>query len=65
MFLFQSDLWQYSERHMLLKNLILVFFRGVEVDTVNLTGLSYVIPVTAIGDETQEKPVVLFRVYCG
>lgn len=50
---------------MLLKNLILDFFRGMEVDTINLTGLSYVISVTAIGDETQEKPVVLFRVYCG
>ena len=63
MFLFQSDLWQYSERHVLLKNLLLDFFRGEEVSTINLTGLSYVISVTAIGDETQEKPVVLFRVY--
>ena len=64
MFLFQSDLWQYSERHVLLKNLLLDFFRGEEVSTINLTGLSYVISVTAIGDETQEKTVVLIRVYC-
>ena len=56
MFLFQSDLWQYSERHVLLKNLLLDFFRGEEVSTINLTGLSYVISVTAIGDETQESP---------
>ena len=64
MFLFQSDLWQYSERHMLVKNMILDFFRGEEVDTINLTGLSYVIAVTAIGDESDEKPKIFFRVYC-
>ena len=62
MFLFQSDLWQYSERHMLVKNLILDFFRGEEVSTINLTGLSYVIAVTAIGDENDEKPKIFFRV---
>ena len=57
MFLFQSDLWQYSEKHML------DFFRGAEVDTTNLAGLSYVISVTAVGDETEEKPKIYFRVY--
>ena len=64
MFLFQSDLWQYSERHMLVKNMILDFFRGEEVSTINLTGLSYVIAVTAIGDESDAKPKIFFRVYC-
>ncbi|KAM7457428.1 hypothetical protein BLSTO_01811 [Blastocystis sp. subtype 1] len=63
MFLFQSDLWQYSERHMLVKNMILDFFRGEEVSTINLTGLSYVIAVTAIGDESDAKPKIFFRVY--
>ena len=63
MFLFQSDLWQYSEKHKLIKNLILDFFRGVEVETVNLAGLSYVISVTAVGDESEEHPKIYFRGY--
>ena len=63
MFLFQSDLWQYSEKHMLVKNFIMDFFRGAEVDTINLAGLSYVISVTEVGDETEEKPKIYFRVY--
>ena len=63
MFLFQSDLWQYSEKDMLVKNFILDFFRGAEVDTIHLAGLSYVISVTAVGDETEEKPKIYFRVY--
>lgn len=63
MFLFQSDLWQYSEKHILTKNLLLDFFRGQEVDSINLAGLSHVISVTAIGSETDEKPRIFFRVY--
>lgn len=49
---------------MLVKNMILDFFRGEEVDTINLTGLSYVIAVTAVGEESDEKPKIFFRVYC-
>ena len=64
MFIFQSDLWQYSEKHILVKNLILDFFRGEEVDSINLAGLTYVISVTALGDNSDEKPKILFRVYC-
>lgn len=64
MFIFQSDLWQYSEKHVLAKNLILDFFRGEEVDSINLAGLTYVIAVTALGDDTDDKPKILFRAYC-
>ena len=64
MFIFQSDLWQYSEKHVLAKNLILDFFRGEEVDSINLAGLTYVIAVTALGDASDEKPKILFRAYC-
>ena len=63
MFLFQSDLFQYSSPHVLAKNLILDFFRGEEVNSINLTGLSYVIAVTAIGSDTDLKPILNFRVY--
>ena len=56
MFIFQSDLWQYSEKHILVKNLILDFFRVEEVDSINLAGLTYVISVTALGDDSDEKP---------
>ena len=64
MFIFQSDLWQYSEKHVLAKNMILDFFRGEEVDSINLAGLTYVISVTALGDDSEEKPKIVFRVYC-
>ena len=44
-------------------DLLLDFFRGQEVESINLAGLSHVISVTAVGSETDEKPRIYFRVY--
>ena len=56
--------FNYTNTQKIAKNLILDFFRGEEVDSINLAGLTYVIAVTALGDASDEKPKILFRAYC-
>lgn len=56
-FVFNGELFEQREDYKKLQNLLLDFFRGHVVESINLTGLESVISVTA----TPEK--ILFRVY--
>ena len=57
MFVFAGDLFATSQTHQLVKNMLLDFYRGQVVDEIALTGLEYVIGVTAVENG------VMFRIY--
>jgi ribosome production factor 2 len=67
---FNGPLFDTHPRYQHLKNLMLDFFRGKAVSSMELDGLQHVISLSA-GEQTHDPssakealPVVLFRVYC-
>jgi len=58
-FLFCGDLFERSSSHSLFKSIILDFYRGSEVDQIDLTGLDRIISLTA--DPTAN--MITWRVY--
>ncbi|KAI9024050.1 ribosome production factor 2 [Hyaloraphidium curvatum] len=57
---FSGDIFDQREDYAKLKNMLLDFFRGEEVDKISLSGLEYVISITA---EAHEPPRLLGRVF--
>ncbi|KAI9145004.1 ribosome biogenesis protein RPF2 [Paraphysoderma sedebokerense] len=58
--LFQGEHWSTSEEYKRLQNYFLDFFRGELVSSVNLSGLEYIISITA---GTPESRKIYLRVY--
>ncbi|PJF18254.1 Ribosome production factor 2 [Paramicrosporidium saccamoebae] len=56
-FVFNGELFEQRDEYKMLQSMLLDFFRGHVVDSVNLAGIESVISVTATADK------VLFRVY--
>lgn len=62
--LFNGELFETNLEYKSLKNLLLDFFRGQDITSVNLTGLEHIISVTAGPLEKEGKPgLVYLRVY--
>ncbi|RUS23461.1 Brix domain-containing protein [Endogone sp. FLAS-F59071] len=62
--LFNGELFETNLEYKNLKNLLLDFFRGQDITSVNLTGLEHIISVTAGPLEKEGKPgLVYLRVY--
>ncbi|ORY04089.1 Brix-domain-containing protein [Basidiobolus meristosporus CBS 931.73] len=63
-FVFNGEIWDQREDYSKLKNMLLDFYHGQTVDSVNLAGLEYVISVTAGPLKADGTPgTVYFRVY--
>ncbi|KAK8793393.1 hypothetical protein WA158_004752 [Blastocystis sp. Blastoise] len=62
-FIFQGDIWEYNEDYKLLKNLLLDFFRGEQIDKISLSGLDEVIVCSATFPDNGETPSFFLRVY--
>ncbi|KAK9760477.1 rRNA-binding ribosome biosynthesis protein rpf2 [Basidiobolus ranarum] len=63
-FVFNGEVWDQREDYLKLKNILLDFYHGTTVDSVNLAGLEYVISVTAGPLKADGTPgTVYFRVY--
>jgi ribosome production factor 2 len=66
---FHGPLFDMHPRYMHFKNLMLDFFRGMQVESMEIEGLQHVISVSAgeqVNDPTTTKedlPMILFRVY--
>lgn len=66
---FNGPLFDMHPRYMHFKNLMLDFFRGIQVESMEIEGLQHVISVSAgeqVNDPTTTKedlPSILFRVY--
>ena len=66
---FNGPLFDMHPRYMHFKNLMLDFFRGMQVESMEIEGLQHVISVSAgeqVNDPTTTKedfPSILFRVY--
>ncbi|CAG8499283.1 1170_t:CDS:2, partial [Acaulospora morrowiae] len=72
LFIFTGSLFETSQPHKVFKNMLLDFFQGKVLKSFDLTGIEYVISVTAIGsplpDESNVNPSrvdgkIFFRVY--
>jgi ribosome production factor 2 len=57
---FSGDIFDQHEEYAKLKNMLLDFFRGEEVDKISLNGLEYAITVTA---EPLEPPRMMGRIF--
>ncbi|RIB05633.1 ribosome production factor 2 [Gigaspora rosea] len=71
LFIFNGDLFETSQVHKTFKNMMLDFFRGQNLESINISGLEYVISITATGsivDSDSTAPStsdgkIFFRVY--
>ncbi|CAG8613673.1 17823_t:CDS:2 [Cetraspora pellucida] len=71
LFIFNGELFETSQVHKTFKNMMLDFYRGQTMESINVSGLEYVISITATGSITSSDNTVpstfdgkiFFRVY--